>query len=122
MSTDCARTRWPVFTAEARSVGVHAVFAFAITSGTRPLGVLELYRRSAGDLSPGGSRAAALCAESIATTIAENWDAVTARLAPGGDTAAESAEWLAADELLHLGVNFRRRCIWPPGWWRSSCT
>ncbi|MBJ7288462.1 GAF and ANTAR domain-containing protein [Williamsia sp.] len=106
MGDEVARRRWPVFTAEARAVGVQAVFAFAVTAGTRPLGVLELYRRSAGALTEDEAHVAALCAESVATTIAQNWDAVIAHLGPGSD-AAHVAEWLAAGEVVAQGANSR---------------
>ncbi|GAA1463675.1 GAF and ANTAR domain-containing protein [Williamsia maris] len=106
MGAEVASRRWPVFTAEARAVGVQAVFAFAISSGTRPLGVLELYRRTAGALSEDESRVAVVCAETVATTMAQNWDAVIAHLGPGSD-ATQVAEWLAADESIAQGVNSR---------------
>lgn len=106
MGADVASRRWPMFTAEARAVGVRAVFAFAVNAGTRPLGVLELYRRSAGPLAEDESRVAALCAQTVATTIAQNWDAVIAHLGPGSD-AARVAEWLAADEVVAQGANSR---------------
>lgn len=106
MGADVASQRWPMFTAEARAVGVHAVFAFAVSAGTRPLGVLELYRRSAGPLTDDESRVAALCAQTVATTIAQNWDAVIAHLGPGSD-AARVAEWLAAEEVVAQGANSR---------------
>lgn len=106
MGAEAASRRWPVFTAEARAAGVQAVFAFAINSGTRPLGVLELYRRAAGALSDDESRVAVLCAETVATTIAQNWQAVIAHLGPGSD-AMQVAEWLAADEVVAQGANSR---------------
>jgi hypothetical protein len=36
--------RWPTFAADATQLGVHAVFAFPLPDGQRPMGVLELYR------------------------------------------------------------------------------
>jgi hypothetical protein len=40
-------SRWPTFAAEATGLGVHALFAFPVPDGQRPMGVLELYRRTA---------------------------------------------------------------------------
>jgi hypothetical protein len=42
--------RWPVFLAEAASVGVRAVFAFPVTLGALSFGVVDLYRSSPGAL------------------------------------------------------------------------
>ena len=106
MAAEIANRRWPVFAAEARAVGVHAVFAFAVGSPTRPVGVLEMYRRAAGELSDYECRVATLCAETVATTIAQNWDSVLAHLGPDSD-ASHVGEWLAADELVAQGANSR---------------
>lgn len=46
-------TRWPGFVPAALDRGVAAVFAFPLHSGAVRLGVLELYRRTAGPLPPG---------------------------------------------------------------------
>ncbi|PXW28761.1 UNVERIFIED_CONTAM: GAF domain-containing protein [Williamsia faeni] len=43
--------RWPGFADAAIGVGVHAVFVFPIAHAGRPLGVLELYRATAGQRS-----------------------------------------------------------------------
>ena len=106
MGAEVANRRWPVFTAEARAVGVQAIFAFAIHTDNRPLGVLELYRRSVGELSDDECRVAVLCAETVATTIAQNWDAVLEHLGPDSD-ASQVGEWLAADEVVAQGANSR---------------
>ena len=42
--------RWPAFTAELVALGVAAVFAYPVPGDHRPLGVLELYRRTEGRL------------------------------------------------------------------------
>jgi hypothetical protein len=43
--------RWPVFTPEAIAAGVHAIFSFPLQVGAIRLGLLELYRDTAGGLS-----------------------------------------------------------------------
>jgi hypothetical protein len=45
-----AAARWPVFIAEARRVGVNAVFTFPIHVGEVTLGTLDLYRETPGRL------------------------------------------------------------------------
>jgi hypothetical protein len=46
-----AHARWPRFAARALACGIRAVFAFPVQLGTVPVGVLSLYRASAGPLS-----------------------------------------------------------------------
>jgi GAF domain-containing protein len=48
-----ARRRWPVFAAGAESAGLAAVFAFPLRVGGIRVGVLDLYRTTAGVLSDG---------------------------------------------------------------------
>lgn len=47
------RSSWPVFAAEAGALGVEAVFAFPLNIGSATVGVVDLYRRTSGVLSPG---------------------------------------------------------------------
>ncbi|WP_157574833.1 GAF domain-containing protein [Jiangella muralis] len=47
-----ARRRWPAFAAGAVAREVRAVFAFPVGAGAARLGVLNVYRRAAGQLSP----------------------------------------------------------------------
>jgi hypothetical protein len=73
--TSVAQTsRWPTFAADAAQLGVQALFAFPIPDGQRPLGVLELYRRTAGSLAGGGYAAVAGCATAIAHRLQSNWE------------------------------------------------
>lgn len=54
LQPDLARTgpgRWPGFTAGALEAGIRAIFAFPLRVGGIKLGVLDLYRDMAGDLS-----------------------------------------------------------------------
>ncbi|WP_461418617.1 GAF and ANTAR domain-containing protein [Gordonia sp. GN26] len=68
-----AGAHWPAFMAEVADAGVAAVFAFPVEDDGRPLGVLELYRTTAGPLSEAEIARATACADSAARTIADNW-------------------------------------------------
>lgn len=65
-------SRWPTFAAEATLLGVHALFAFPIPDGQRPMGVLELYRYSTGSLAASECAAVAACAAAIAHRLESN--------------------------------------------------
>lgn len=71
LEPDLARAgpvRWPMFTAEAGAVGVGAVFALPLQVGCIRLGVLDLYRGTAGPLT-GDQLAEALAFADAAITI-----------------------------------------------------
>lgn len=51
LAASAAHSRWPGFAAEALLAGVSAVFAFPLQVGEVRIGVLDLYRDSAGPLS-----------------------------------------------------------------------
>jgi hypothetical protein len=72
-------SRWPTFAAEATELGVHALFAFPIPDGQRPMGVLELYRRTAGGLAASDHSASAACAAAIGRLLQSNWEAYAAQ-------------------------------------------
>jgi hypothetical protein len=72
-------SRWPTFAMEAAQLGVGALFAFPVPDGRQPMGILELYRRTAGGLDPGESESAQMCAVAIAHTMQSNWDTYVAR-------------------------------------------
>jgi GAF domain/ANTAR domain len=84
-STD-APSRWPTFAADATQLGVQALFAFPVPNGQRPIGVLELYRRSAGGLNAAECGAVVSSTEMIAQRLLANWDRHVVRL--GGVEAA----------------------------------
>lgn len=67
-------SRWPTFAAEATGLGAHALFAFPIADGQRPMGVLELYRRSPGSLTAAEFASAAACAAKIGGRLQSNWE------------------------------------------------
>lgn len=85
--SDPAETRWPAFAGALVRSGIHAVFALPVTIASRPIGALDLYRRSAGTLGSdsltGGLLAAELAAVPLMGLMTSDldWDAA----AQGGD-------------------------------------
>jgi hypothetical protein len=72
--TDAGQTsRWPTFASEATQLGAQALFAFPVPDGVRPMGVLELYRRTAGGLADLEYSSARTCATAIAHQLGSNW-------------------------------------------------
>jgi GAF domain len=67
-------SRWPTFAADATELGAHALFAFPVPDGKRPMGVLELYRRRAGHLGAAESAAVVSCTAMIAKRLLANWE------------------------------------------------
>lgn len=65
--------RWPTFVGEAIGLGARALFAFPVAAGGTPLAVLELYRRTAGELSPRQHAAATAAASAAGYTVTRNW-------------------------------------------------
>lgn len=65
--------RWPVFTPEVADLGVAALFAYPVPGPQRPMGVLELYRRTIGELGEFEQRSALVCASALRTTLEVNW-------------------------------------------------
>jgi hypothetical protein len=72
-------SRWPTFAAEATQLGVRALFAFPIPDGLRPMGVLELYRRTEGGLADSEHSSVMTCAAAIAHQMGSNWQERVAR-------------------------------------------
>jgi hypothetical protein len=66
-------SRWPTFAADATQLGAHALFAFPVPDGQRPMGVLELYRRSVGELDAAEQAAVVSCTAMIAQRLSANW-------------------------------------------------
>jgi hypothetical protein len=65
--------RWPVFTAEVAPLGVAAVFAFPVAGASHPMGVLELYRRTPGELADFELESARTCTTAIGQQLESNW-------------------------------------------------
>jgi hypothetical protein len=77
---DVAETsRWPVFAAGATELGAQALFAIPVPDGSRPMGVLELYRRATGGLGDSEMAAACASASAIANQLQSNWQKHRAR-------------------------------------------
>jgi hypothetical protein len=70
--------RWPAFCDGAAELGVQAVFAFPVPGARRALGVLELYRRTAGEMDAGQRQWASVCAVAVGETLLANWQEIAA--------------------------------------------
>jgi hypothetical protein len=66
---DRAWDRWPTFVGHAVEVGVGAVFAFPLASGSTPVGVLTIYEDEAGELSDAQCRDTLAVASVLAHTL-----------------------------------------------------
>jgi GAF domain len=93
------RDNWLAFSSGVREMGVGAVFAFPLPGAQHVLGVLELYRRTAGGLDDEQLNAAATCAEAIGHTILSN--------VPHSASAVEAAVGVEAASL-HSSNPFNR--------------
>lgn len=68
---------WPLFDDAVYPLGVRAVFAYPLLlDGSAPLGVLEMYRRTAGPLDAFEDAAARLCAKTMSGMLALDGDPV----------------------------------------------
>ena len=94
-----ARDTWLAFSSEVRGLGVEAVFAFPLPGTGHALGVLELYRKTPGELDEDQHTAAAACAEAIGHTILSN--------VPHRDSDVETALGVEAASL-HSSNPFNR--------------
>lgn len=77
--SDSARARWWAFAIDAIGLGVRAVFAFPVNVGSRPLGVLEVYRRVAGALTDREEQRLTDYAAAVGHTLMGNWYVHAAR-------------------------------------------
>ena len=90
------RAQWPLFTADVMALGVQALFAFPAPGTQRPMAVLELYRRTSGELTAVEQNSALVCAVAVTRTLQGNWDTHAAAHPADGvyetiDAAAEMA-------------------------------
>jgi hypothetical protein len=69
--------RWPAFTAEARSTGATALFAFPLMIGAIRTGIIGLYRRSPGPLSSPQLGDCLLLADTATVLLLESLDGGT---------------------------------------------
>jgi hypothetical protein len=72
LDSGAAQDNWLAFSSEVRDIGVEAVFAFPLPGVKHALGVLELYRKTPGELDEEQHSAAATCAEAIGHAILSN--------------------------------------------------
>jgi hypothetical protein len=64
-----AHTRWPRFTGQALASGIRAVFAFPLPLGVQPVGVLSVYRATAGPLSAADHNRVNRCAHTATVLL-----------------------------------------------------
>ena len=83
--------RWPTFVGEAIGLGARALFAFPVAAGGTPLAVLELYRLTAGGLSPQQHAAATAAASTAGYTVTRNWHEYLATQGDYDDRVATAA-------------------------------
>lgn len=96
LGASAVAARWPGFVADVVELGVAAVFVFPVPGRQRPLGVLELYRRTAGELNDGEQESARVCAAMVGQTMLANWELQAAR-AGSADRAIDAAALTGAD-------------------------
>jgi hypothetical protein len=107
-----AANPWPTFVGEAFGLGARAVFAFPVAAGGTPLAVLELYRRTAGSLSPGEYAAVAATAETAGYTVARNWHDYLSTQPDGDDDLAATAAAHMSEAQDHATDQFSRSDIY----------
>lgn len=98
--------RWPLFTAEVAPLGVAAVFAFPVSGASRPMGILELYRRTPGALAQGELESARTCTTAISHRLETNWQSQVRR--SGNAQAAIEAVGLHDGASPHVDDRFTR--------------
>jgi|GEM_PF-444274 len=74
LKTIAQTSRWPTFAAHATQLGVQSLFAFPVPDTLRPMGVLELYRRTAGTLTDTEYVSATAGAAAISRRLQSNWE------------------------------------------------
>ncbi|WP_405724676.1 GAF and ANTAR domain-containing protein [Streptomyces sp. NBC_00028] len=61
--------RWPLFAVQAAKAGVEAAFSVPLAGAAGPLGTLDLYRQTPGDMSNGHLRTALLVADALTLAL-----------------------------------------------------
>jgi hypothetical protein len=102
--------RWPAFCIDAADTGAEAVFAFPVLGPERAIGVLELYRRSRGELEPRQYESATMCAAAVGQTLMSHWDTQLAAAMAIDAAAAVDAASVAAAPVL--GDTFSRAGVY----------
>ena len=101
--------RWPAFCDGAYESGARAVFAFPVLSLERPLGVLELYRYTVGEVSSAQRDSAAVCAGTVSDALANNW---RSHLTGAIDVVAAIEAASKLDAPLTAGNHFSRARVY----------
>jgi hypothetical protein len=97
LDADHTFKQWPAFATEASSAGAGAVFAYPVGRSAAPIGVLELYRRTSGELTAHQHEAALQCARAVGTVLSAAWEGLCLR---SDESAAESLARLAGSSPL----------------------
>lgn len=109
LSSDLASysTDWPLFGSDAVQMGVRALFAFPVRSGTDPIGVFEVHREQAGGLTDVQFGDALLLADIIAVLILGPETGEGGRLLWDAVSSDHYAEVYQATGMVsvHLGVS-----------------
>lgn len=104
LSSIAQTSQWPTFAAGATQLGVHALFAFPIPDGQQPMGVLELYRYSAGILDAAERTAVVTCTAKIAQRLLSNWEDQVVRVG-GVEQALDAAALSDANPFTHRQIH-----------------
>ncbi|MGC5567629.1 GAF and ANTAR domain-containing protein [Streptomyces sp. FR-108] len=94
--------RWPVFAQQAVELGVRAVFSLPLGAGALAIGTLDLYRDTAGALSPRDLRIALLVRDAVTFAVLNleaAWDGLSSTDEAG------VASWVDAAEADHIEVH-----------------
>ncbi|MGN9813886.1 GAF and ANTAR domain-containing protein [Streptomyces sp. SD11] len=94
--------RWPVFAHQAVELGVRAVFSLPLGAGALAIGTLDLYRDTAGALSPRDLRIALLARDAVTFAV------LNLEAASDGFLSADEAgvaSWVDAAEADHIEVH-----------------
>ncbi|MFS8198731.1 GAF and ANTAR domain-containing protein [Streptomyces sp. CWNU-52B] len=94
--------RWPVFAHQAVDLGVRAVFSLPLGAGALAIGTLDLYRNTAGPLSPRELRIALLARDAVTFAV------LNLEAADDGFVSADEAgvaSWVDAAEADHIEVH-----------------
>ncbi|MFE1796968.1 MULTISPECIES: GAF and ANTAR domain-containing protein [unclassified Streptomyces] len=94
--------RWPVFAHQAVELGVRAVFSLPLGAGALAIGTLDLYRDTAGALSPRDLRIALLARDAVTFAVL-NLEAASDGFVSGDE--AGVASWVDAAEADHVEVH-----------------
>jgi hypothetical protein len=91
--------RWPAFAAAVVDVGIRAVFALPAVCANSRLGVLDLYRRAPGPLSPHDLAGGMLAAELVAVPLLDLAGRVSST-----ESAGEHDGWTQLEDLERVEV------------------